>query len=520
MVRGRNTIKAGVQIRRIQENKASPSVADEVYTYTSLANFQKNVMDSDAYSGVVPLTGQRMTQSFGYVMDQIQVAPRFTANIGLRYEYFGVDHEVQGRGIIVDPLHCSNVICDPKTGWYSPNLADFSPRVSLAWQPSFLNHSLALRAGFGIYYGDGQFGNLGTPVGNITTKYTLTQAQTPGLSFPVTPYLSGVAYSFSPSGSPIDRKDTASNQWTISVQEEITPNTVWQVAYFGNKSSHVFSDYTLNGINPATGKRPYAGYSTIDYRGFSNDAHTHAFQTSIQRNMRRGLQISANYQWSHSIDNGGLGGGEAIIPQDFNCLSCEKASSAQDMRHYFAASTIWQLPIGRGRALLSNASRLTDTLLGGWQFSSIGTARSGLPINVTISRSASALPDQLNKNQRPDIVPGVSIYPAHKTPFNWLNPAAFTTPANGVHGNAGRNIARAPGLWQMDLGLQKRFPLYESLGLSFRAEAFNIFNVAHYGTPNSTWGTSTYGVITSSFNSNPVGTGTPRELQFMLRLDF
>ncbi|MCU1324124.1 MAG: TonB-dependent receptor [Acidobacteriaceae bacterium] len=529
LVRGRNTIKAGVTVRRVQENKSSPSVADEIYSYTSTANFLNNVMDQDSYAGVVPVTGQRKTESFGYVLDQFQFSPSLTINAGLRYEYFGVDHEVLGRGVVVDPINCPAVTYPTGSQWYSPNLADFSPRVSVAYSPAALGGKTVIRTGFGIYYGNGQFGNLGTPVGNLATKYTLTQKQAPGLSYPVAPYLGAATSSFSPSASPINRRDTAVNEWTLSVQHEIARQTIGQIAYFGSKASHVFSDVTLNGINPVTGSRPYAGYSTIDYRGTANDAHTHALQAGLQRRISTGLLISANYQFSHSIDNGGLGGGEAIIPQDYLCHRCEIASSDQDMRHYFSASSIWRLPVGRGHTFLNNDSRLTDFFLGGWQLSGIGTARSGLPINVTISRSASALSDQLNKNQRPDRVPGVSLYPSNKTPASWLNPAAFTAPANGVHGNAGRNIARAPGLWQFDTSLNKRFPITDRFGASFRAEAFNLFNVAHYGTPVSVFalpvagGSSNpnnFGLITTSFNGNPVGTGTPRELQFMLRVDF
>jgi len=520
LVKGRSTIKAGVTVRRIQENKSSPSVADEVYTYASTTNFLNNLMDSDAYAGVVPLTGQRMTQSFGYVMDQFQLSPQLTINAGMRYEYFGVDHEVQGRGIIVDPLNCANVICATGSEWYRPNLVDFSPRVSMTYSPSALKGKTVIRAGYGIYYGDGQFGNLGTPVGNLATKYSLSQANAPGLSFPTSTFLSGAANTFAPSGSPINRKDTAVNEWTLSVQGEVAKRTVAQLAYFGTHASHVFSDVTLNGINPATGKRTYSGFSTIDYRGTSNDATTEAFQAGLRRDFSTGLLISANYELSHSLDNGGLGGGEADIPQDYNCHTCEYSSSDQDMRHYFSGSSIWKLPVGRGHTYLANATRLEDFFLGGWQAGGIGTARSGLPINVTVSRSTSALPDQLNKNQRPNIVPGVSIYAAHKTPSNWLNAAAFSTPAAGVHGDAPRNVARAPGLWQVDTSLQKRFPITERLGVSFRAEAFNLFNVAHYGTPASVFKGTNFGVITTPFSTNAVGTGTPRELQFMLRADF
>lgn len=184
-------------------------MVDEIYAYTSLANFTNNVMDSDSYAGVVPVTGQRMTQAFGYMLDQFQYSPELTANVGIRYEYFGVDHEVQNRGVVVDPLNCVKVICPTGTGWYRPNLLDLSPRISVAYAPRFLGGKTVIRSGFGIYFGSGQFGNLGTPIGNLATKYTLTQKQAPGLSYPTTPYLGAISYSFSPSGSPIDRKDTA-----------------------------------------------------------------------------------------------------------------------------------------------------------------------------------------------------------------------------------------------------------------------------------------------------------------------
>jgi hypothetical protein len=124
------------------------------------------------------------------------------------------------------------------------------------------------------------------------------------------------------------------------------------------------------------------------------------------------------------------------------------------MRSYFTASSIWQLPLGRGHALLSNSSRTTDLLLGGWQLSTIASARSGLPRNVTISRDTSSPPDQINNSERPDRIPGVPLYPAHRTPGNWLNPAAFAVPADGAWGNLGRNAVRAPGVWQIDPSLK------------------------------------------------------------------
>lgn len=530
LLRGRHTIKTGVSIRRVQENKSSPNSPNEAYSFTvsgskyltSSDDFYKNLMDNDSYAGAVPVTGQRMTEYFGYILDQFQWRPNLTLNAGLRYEYFGVDHEVLARGIVVDPLSpkCPDVVCPAGTPWYEPNLLDLSPRLSLTWSPGSSGGKTVVRAGYGIYFGNGQFGNLGTAIGNLATKYTLTQKQAPGLSYPTTPYLGSVAYSFSPSGSPLDRRDTAVNEWSLSVQQEVASQTVVQVAYLANSAAHVFSDITLNGIDPATGARPYVGYSTIDYRGTSNHASTNALQAGLQRSMVTRLLISANYMWSHSIDNGGLGGGEAVIPQNQQCQSCERSSSSQDMRQYFTASTLWNLPIGRGRAVLSHPSAATDFVFGGWQLGGIVNARSGLPINVTMSRSATALPDQINKNQRPNLVPGQALYPLHQTVNHWFNAAAFTTPANGTWGNAGRNLLRAPGLWQLDGQLSKRFPVTERVSVNFRVEVFNLLNRAQYGAPSGSWNTATFGVITLPMNSTPTGVGTPRQLQFMLQANF
>ena len=103
----------------------------------------------------------------------------------------------------------------------------------------------------------------------------------------------------------------------------------------------------------------------------------------------------------------------------------------------------------------------------------------------------------------------------------WINPAAFSAPAAGTFGNAGRDIARGPNLYQLDLGLEKQFPVTERLAIQFRTEVFNIFNRAQYGDPLSDVTVpAQFGSIQSTINKTPVGTGTPRQIQFMLRLSF
>ncbi len=525
-VRGRHALKAGVEIKRYQENKSSPDIPKETLTYLSEADFSNNVLDSDSYSSAAPRTGLRKTYYAGYVVDEYKMRRNLTLNLGLRYEFFGVAHEVNNRGLVFDPMTCSTTAyCPAGTPFYLPNTLDFSPRVSIAWSPEALHGKTVIRTGFGIFRGDGQFGPL-LSSGGLTYSYTLTQKNIPGLNYPLTPFQNSIANSFSISARDRTRKDVERDEWSFLIQHEIARETNVTVAYYGAKGTHLFTADTLNGINPATGLRPYASLttSTIGYTTSNAISNFNALQVNLKRNLVGGLLVSTSYQWAHAIDDGSNGGGEASAPQNVVCRSCERASSDFDVRHNLSVSGIWRIPVGRGQRFWSGAPAIVNSVVGGWQLSGIGRARTGVPLNVTISRSANALPDGITANQRPDVVPGQSLYPENQTVALWLNPSAFTTPANGKWGNAGRNLARAPGIGQLDTSLEKRFQLSERVGLSFRADVFNLTNRAQIGSPNVRWtdpakGT-TFGAITSAYTSTPVGTGTPREMQLMLRLDF
>jgi hypothetical protein len=152
-------------------------------------------------------------------------------------------------------------------------------------------------------------------------------------------------------------------------------------------------------------------------------------------------------------------------------------------------------------------------------------ARTGFPVNVLINRSAASVPDGNTTSQRPDLVAGVPLTPpGGKGIGEWINAAAFSIPAAGTFGNAPRNIARGPGAWQIDLGATKRIQLWESGWLEFRSEFFNIFNHPQYGLPQATFGIPGFGSIVQTVNTttpaSPVGSGTPREMQFAVRIGF
>jgi hypothetical protein len=517
---GRHTFKAGLMVRRVQENKNTPRIPVVTATYLNEANFMNNIMDSYQYQGASAMTGQRQTEYGAYIMDEIKVRPNLTINAGLRYDYWSVDHDVFGRGIVADPNTCPNLVCPPGSAWYNPDRTNLGPRLSVAWSPAKSHGKTVIRAGSGVFYGQGQFGHLGQPVGNLPTQFTLNQKQVPGLSYPVTPFLGAAVYSVTYTAQDRNRKNLAVDEWSASIQHELAKDTTLQVSYVGSKGSHLWTNSIVNSVNPLTGARPYTGFAALPYFRTDGNSNYNALEVGLRRNLSTGLLISANYQWSHALDDGAVGGAEATTPQNINCRSCEYASSQFDMRSYFTSSAIWKVPVGRGQRFLNNAPGFVNALVGGWQLAGVGTARSGLPLNVTVSRAATALPDQNNGSQRPNLVAGQSLYPTNQSPSDWLNLAAFSVPAIGTWGNAGRNLIRAPGHWQIDTALEKRVKAWERLAVTFRAEAFNVFNVAQYGNPVVSISSSTYGLINSAFSTSPTGSGTPREIELSLRLDF
>ena len=216
--------------------------------------------------------------------------------------------------------------------------------------------------------------------------------------------------------------------------------------------------------------------------------------------------------FAHALNDGSSGGGGADNngTQNVACRSCDKASSSIDARHVFSSNFAYDIPFARKR------------WYGGWQWSGIATARTGLPVNVSATRKATDVLDgNTLSTQRPDLIPGVPLYLDYATMGRWLNPAAFATPAAGNWGNLGRNVVRAPGLFQIDTAVSKRVRITERAGIELGIQAFNLLNHPQLGVPASNISsTSNFGRITAPINTSPVGTGTPRQMQVMVRLTY
>jgi hypothetical protein len=520
--KGLQTVKAGVEIRRIQMNQGK-TISGKI-TFSSVENLAANVVKKASLTDALPVNGLRKNDYIGYLQDELKLRRNLNLNLGVRYTVFDLFHEVNGKAIPFDFATCGGS-CGVGASFGQQTYGDIDPRVAFAWSPDNSRQTV-IRAGFGIYHEDGQLDDQNLPESNEVASYSLTSSSRLPLSYPITQQdLSATTGIISPDDDDRKRKDTYVEQWDLSVQRELPADFVGTISYVGSHGINLLTISAVNMINPATGTVPYPAFApAVAWRGNRGESVYHGLSAAVRRTFSNGFLLAANYMWSHEIDDDsdGSGDGDSQVPQNVACQPCDRASGNWDVRQVFNANVVYQLPFGPDKPYLSEPGVLRS-IAGSWELTSTALARTGFPVNVLMPSSYIA-PDGNSGTQRPDLVPGVSLTPpGGRNGGEWFNPKAFQTPA-GEFGDAPRNLLRGPGTWQVDLGAGKQISLWERWALEFRAEFFNAFNHPQLGPPQATYGASGFGSIQQTVNTTtpitPVGSGTPREMQFALRLEF
>ncbi len=521
---GRQTIKAGMEVRRIQLNQNYGEHG--TVTFSSLNKLAANQVAKASLTGALPVNDLRKYDIFGYVQDEFKVRPSFTLNLGARYTVFQLFNEAHGKANPFDFATCGpQGFCGIGASFGQQNYGDFDPRVGLAWSAA-KDETTVVRAGFGMYHEDGQLDDQNLPAKNEVPSYSVKN-----VTYPVASSFTGTG-TISPNAEQRDRKDSYTEQWDLSIQQELPANFVGTFSYLGSHGVHLLDTNVVNLADPVTGIAQYPDFApAIGWRGSVGASSYNGLSVSVRRPFTSGLLVAANYAYTHEIDNGsnGSGDGDELSPQNASCLACEWASGAWDARHVVNGNAVYELPFGRGKQML-NQHNLASAIAGNWQLTTTALGRTGFPVNVLLPGSYIAA-DGNSGTQRPDLVPGVSLTPpGGRTIAHWINPAAFALPA-GEFGNAPRNLLRGPGTWQIDMGAARTFSIAERAQVEFRSEFYNIFNHPQPGQPQSTFNpanTTGFGSIVNTVNLNtaivspitPVGSGTPREIQFAVRLEF
>ena len=316
-------------------------------------------MGSASYTAILPLVRQRKTQYFGYVQDEWKATANLTITAGIRYNFFNALHAIGNDDVPFDFGTCGGY-CPRTDSFFHPRYDDFDPRIGIAWA----HGDTVLRVGAGIYHTDGQEDDQNLPISNTVDRYSFSNTSFPTLSYPLTPFLQyaedGGLGVVSPRDLDRNRKDDYVAAWTASVQRKLPLNVIGTATYLGNKGTDVLTTTYVNLVNPQTGVAPYPAFGPVSWRGDVGNSTFHALQLNARRAFQNGFLLSANYMWSHSINDGSIGGGESDTPQDSFCRSCDKASSDDDVRQVFNLSAVYQLAVRSGKTLSQQPRRFAD----------------------------------------------------------------------------------------------------------------------------------------------------------------
>jgi hypothetical protein len=292
------------------------------------------------------------------------------------------------------------------------------------------------------------------------------------------------------------------------VEHSVGRDLVAKIGYVGNKGTGLPRDIYPNEGAPAPGdvqsRRPYQNFSTVLLRSSDGQANYHGLELLAEKRYSGGLSFVTSYTWSKAIDN------RTILDLWFG--GNNKSRSSLNVSHRFSGSGIWDIPVGRGRRFGSSFNRMLDSVIGGWQLSSILVVRTGFPLTV----GNGVLGDIANTGgitQVPNRISEPNISGSQRTEERFFDTAAFVPAERYTLGNAGANTIDGPNFWNVDASITKIFRISETKMFQLRGESFNTLNHANWGDPGLAYGSATFGRVTSS-------TGDPRNLQLGLKFLF
>lgn len=535
--RGRHTLKAGADVRRVIAPQFFVTRVRGEYNYSTLDRFLRD------------LTPDRMAQrSFGnatywgnlwsnyaYLSDDVKLRSNVTLNLGLRYEYVDVP-----AGSKLQSLNAGSSVPglidfrEPKA-----QRANFAPRVGLVWSPGS-SGTLAIRAGAGMSY-DQWYQNLGLLT--LPPQYFTTIDQTAG---PGTNFLANGGIQGAPVGSGLsaaqarastvsyvpDQVRPYSIYWTLGVQKTLARDYTVEVRYLGTRGVHLPFQTRLNSASVISPGRQLPTYfsrppqSELDslpltltqlqremspllqqyfdagfrapitaFQPIGNSVY-HGLATQVTRRMSRDLQFSTGYTWSHNIDDATVPVFSTLIvprrAQDSYSIRPERASSALDRRHRLSVTSVFDAPW-----LRNSESWLARNIAGNFTFSGTFIAESPMHATVQSLRDSNLngdiFGDRAVVNPAGDPFKGSASLPLANSAgqvvaYVAADPTARYIAANpGTFPNAGRQTLPLRGINNLDLSVMKNFELHENWKLQIRADFINALNHSQFipGATNS-----------------------------------
>ncbi len=516
----------------VASDSTSYNLADFIFGTPSIINLGTNVV-----------TNLRQHVHSLYVQDDFRATSKLTLNLGLRWDFATPLYDRDNNYSNFDPATDTMVHATGGSLYnrslVHPNYHDFGPRLGLAYS---FDTKTVVRSGYGISYtffnrpGSAEEGinapealfgvinqTLSTP-GFLTTQNSFTTGIANPSSF--NPINSNVAYI--PANSPWPYIQN----WFLSVQRELPEGTVVEVAYNGNHSLNlpILGDYNQAVPNVGTAtlgvqaRRPIPTFGPITWVDPVGNNNYNGLSVRIEHRFADGLYFLNSFTWSRALGDSEqaleyFAGNYEANPQNIHNLKAEYGPSSFDVTLNDVTSVVYQLPFGKGRKYGSGVSAWEDAVIGGWEFNTINTWHTGLPLNVfyvpNTAQDVTGLSNDYRGQafQRPNVTGGSISQSTSAMLNNYF--AGFTfqnPPANSPFGDLGRNAFRTLNFEQWDFSAIKYFTIHEDIKLQFRGEFFNFLNQTNFGIPDTRITDSNFGQIRTTYPA--------RQVQLALKLLF
>ncbi len=473
-----------------------------------------------------------------FAQDDFKVTPNLTLNLGIRWAYTSPLVEKDNRQSNFDLTTGAQIFAKDGSiedrALYKPFYNGWEPRLGAAWK---LGDRAVLRGGYGIsQFMEGTGANLRLPLNppfffESNVNYdSSTGAGTAASGFSdlipgTTP--TGNVRAFDPNLRP-----QFTQQYNVFFEYQLSSAMSAQIGYVGHDATNLVTPTEGNQALPGVGdpltwapkatRRPLYKAQPLITTIAATTSRSHSNYNSLQMGVRQrntgGLEYMASYTLAKAKSNNrgfygaaGFVNSEGAYWQNTYDPEAEYGPTFFDVRHNLVASASYELPIGSGRAIGSDWNTLTDALLGGWRVSGIFQARTGVPVTIIDGRNRSLQGER--GFERPNCVGNWK--PSDQSITKWLDINGFAMAPLGTFGDCPVGSARAPGYWNVDMMLGKKFNLASSARyFEFRVEAFNLFNHPNMGPPaRDISAPNTFGLITTTI-------GAPRVIELVVKAYF
>jgi hypothetical protein len=568
-IKGQHTFKFGFEAQWIQTNNVNARMLGGSFSFSGrytrnsvnnsggspVADFLLGYVDGSTYSTSTRIES-RATLLTGYIQDDWKLTPRFTLNLGARYEYLRPFQDKYNKfanvDLDTDPSNPQLVLAGQvgKANFVNSDPNNVAPRVGFAYQ--VLQGKLVVRSGYGIYYPFARF----SPFGDSSSILV-----NPPYNVAVSTSSDGITpASFLKNGIPLDQLSLQraqsvslaslqrnpsygySQQWNMNVQYQFANNWMFQVGYFGDRGTHMVNLIDTNyvtSLGPGNINQrrrykslfvptsvpgqagPVQGVTISPLGSILRQENTgniifNSMQAKVEHRFASGFTVLASWLWSKGLGDVRGSNPEGAAPgsnyQNPANLRQERGLLDTQLAHSFVLSEIWEVPYGRGRRFGSTINPVVNTVLGGWSLGGIWTMTTGHPFNVTVSGD----PANGGQTDRANLVGDPYAVAGGQRVLQWLNTASFQPNQPFTFGSLGRNILIGPSFFNLDSSLMKEatpFKVKDQPVLTqFRWEFFNILNHPNFGFPGSAYGTPTFGQLTNA--------STGRKMQVGLKFIF